>query len=81
VKYKGLKEPPKELVKDKLLNTDIPYPLPAAGAQVKVTGVYKFSFGATTGLVSDPINGVLTYKKMEVLKPAAEPVSFTNKKL
>jgi hypothetical protein len=81
VKYKGLKEAPKELVKDKMLNNDIPYPLPAVGAQVKVTGVYSFAYSTSTGLVTDPVNGTLTFKKIEYVKPASEPATFKNKKM
>jgi hypothetical protein len=30
--------------------------------------------------VSDPTYGVMTYKKIEVLEPAATPAAFQNKK-
>ncbi|HQY63943.1 MAG TPA: hypothetical protein PK141_21235 [Polyangiaceae bacterium] len=80
-KYKNLKEPPKELFKDEVWSVDVPYPLPAVGAKVKVTGKYGYTFSkASTGIVSDPANGVLTYGKIEVLEPAAEPLSFKKKK-
>jgi hypothetical protein len=80
-KYKNLKEPPKELFKDEVWSVDVPYPLPAVGAKVKVTGKYGYTFSkASTGIVSDPSNGVLTYGKIEVLEPAAEPLSFKKKK-
>ena len=82
-KYKGLKEikdPAKDLVKDEIWSVDVPFPLPAKGAKVKVTGKYGFSFSkASGGLVSDPVNGVMTYEKMEVVDPAPEKVSFKNK--
>ena len=82
-KYKNLKEvkdPAKDLYKDELWSVDVPYPLPAVGAKVKVTGKYGFVFSkASTGLVSDPINGVMTYEKMEVVEPAPEKVAFKNK--
>ncbi len=78
--YKGKKEPPKELYKDDLWSVDVPFPLPAVGAKVKVTGKYGYTFSkASSGLVSDPINGVLTYTKIEVLEPATEPAKFANK--
>jgi hypothetical protein len=81
-KYKGLKEAPKELVKDDVWQTEVPYPIPAVGAKVKVTGQYGFvSQKSGTGLVSDPVNGVLTFKKMEVLTPAAQPATFQNAKI
>jgi hypothetical protein len=83
-KYKNLKEvkdPAKDLYKDEIWNVDVPFPLPAVGAKVKVNGKYGFTFSkASTGLVSDPVNGTMTYEKMEVVEPAAEKVSFKNKK-
>jgi hypothetical protein len=82
-KYKNIKEikdPAKDYYKDEIWNVDVPYPLPAVGAKVKVTGKYGFVFSkASTGLVSDPINGVMTYEKIEVVEPAPEKVSFKNK--
>lgn len=82
-KYKLLKEvkdPAKDLIKDELWGVDVPFPLPAVGAKVKVTGKYGFAFSkASTGLVSDPINGVMTYESMDVITPAPEKVSFKNK--
>ncbi len=82
-KYKNLKDPPteKQVVKDEVWQVDVPFPLPAKGAKVKVTGQYGYTFSkASGGLVSDPVNGVLTFQKYEVLEPAPEKVSFTNKK-
>jgi hypothetical protein len=82
-KYSKLKEPPKEkdVVKDETWSVDVPYPLPAVGAKVKVSGTYGYSFSkSTTGSVSDPTYGVMTYKKIEVLEPAATPAAFQNKK-
>lgn len=82
-KYKNLKEvkdPTKDLLKDDMWNVDVPFPLPAVGAKVKVTGTYGYVFSkSSTGLVSDPINGVLTYTKMEVVEPAPEKAAFKNK--
>jgi hypothetical protein len=82
-KYKTLKEvkdPAKDLIKDEMWGVDVPFPLPAVGAKVKVTGKYGFSFSkASTGLVSDPVNGVLTYEKIEVVEQAPEKVTFKNK--
>lgn len=80
-KYDKLKEPPKELVKDELFSTEVPFPLPAVGAKVKVTGTYGFAFTkATTGVVSDPDTGVMTYKKVDQLEAAPAPAAFQNKK-
>ena len=81
-KYKNMKEikdPAKDHFKDDIWSVDVPFPLPAVGAKVKVTGKYGFSFSkSSTGLVSDPVNGVMTYEKMEVLEPAPEKVAFKN---
>ncbi|MBX3191942.1 MAG: hypothetical protein KF819_33435 [Labilithrix sp.] len=78
-KLKEIKDPAKDLVKDDIWNVDVPFPLPAVGAKVKVTGKYGFSFAkSSTGLVSDPVNGVLTYEKVEVLEPAPEKAAFKN---
>ncbi|MFO0672762.1 MAG: hypothetical protein U0235_24630 [Polyangiaceae bacterium] len=76
-KYKNLKEPPKEALKDELWAVDIPFPLPAVGAKVKVTGRYGVNFGkSSAGLAADPLNGIMTYGKIEVLEPAPEPASL-----
>lgn len=80
-KYKNLKEPPKELYKDEMWGADVPFPLPAVGAKVKVTGRYGFTFNkASSGLVADPQNGVLTYTKVEELEAAPEPALLPKKK-
>jgi hypothetical protein len=68
---------PKELVKDGA--TDVPFPLPAVGAKVKITGMYNYSATVSSGMVADPINGVLTYKSLEVLEPAPEAAAFAKK--
>jgi hypothetical protein len=78
---KVIKDPAKDYYKDELWSVDVPFPLPAVGAKVKVTGKYGFVFSkASTGLVSDPINGVMTYEKVEYVEPAPDPVSFKNAK-
>jgi hypothetical protein len=80
-KYKNLKEAPKELYKDEVWSVDLPYPLPAVGAKVKITGKYGYTFSkSSTGIVSDPANGVMTYAKIEYLEPATAPLAFKNKK-
>lgn len=79
-KYKGLKDKPKELVKDDMLQVDVPFPLPAVGAKVKITGTYGYSFSRlSTGIVVDSQNGVFTYKSMETVEPAPEPAAFSTK--
>lgn len=80
-KYKGLKEAPKELYKDEVWSIDVPYPLPAVGAKVKITGKYGTTFSkSSTGIVSDPMNGVLTFAKIEYLEPPSSPLVFNKKK-
>jgi len=92
-KYKGLKEPPKPpptpdkagqpgyFAQDELWAVSIPYPLPAVGAKVKVTGKYGVIFGkSSAGIVSDPSSGVMTYGTVETLEPAPEPAAFNTKK-
>lgn len=89
-KYKNLKESPKHaekpdnagkpgyLVTDDVWNNDIPFPIPAIGEKVKVTGHYgTISTKASSGLVSDPQNGVMTYGTMDMLEPPTEPAAFS----
>lgn len=80
-KYKGLKEAPKEAIKDDVYNVDLPYPLPAVDAKVRVTGTYGFTSTGGTGLVSDPTNGIMSYKKLTVVEAAPKPASFNNAKM
>ena len=76
-KYAKLKEPPKELYKDEVWGGDVPFPLPAVGAKVKVTGKYGVNFQkASTGIAADPLNGIMTYSKIEEIEPAPEPAAF-----
>lgn len=76
-KYKNLKEPPKELLKDELWAVDMPFPLPAVGAKVKVTGHYGVNFAkSSNGIAADPLNGIMTYGKIEEVEPAPEPASL-----
>jgi hypothetical protein len=82
-KYKNMKEikdPAKDFFKDDQWSVDVPFPLPAVGAKVKVTGKYGYSFSkASSGIVSDPTYGVMTYEKVEYLEQAPEKVAFKNK--
>ena len=79
-KYKNLKEAPKELYKDEVWSVELPFPMPAVGAKVKITGKYGYTFSkSSTGIVSDPQNGVLTYSKIEYLEPPTAPLAFKNK--
>jgi len=76
-KYKGLKDPPKEALKDDVWSVDIPFPLPNTDAQVKVTGKYGYTFTkSSTGMVSDPANGVMTYDKIEYTIPPPQLAAF-----
>ncbi len=51
----------------------IPKPIPAKGAKVRITGSYSTTFtGASTGAQADPIMGILTYQKWEILEKAPE---------
>jgi hypothetical protein len=66
---------PTRPVNDDIMNVEVPFPLPAVGMKVRVTGRY-----GVVALVSDPISeplgGVMTYAKMEVLEPAPAPAAF-----
>lgn len=61
------------VVNDATWGVAMPNPLPAKGAKVKVTGVYSTSFTmASSGMVVDPIMGVMTYGTIEYLEQAPE---------
>lgn len=78
-KLKEVKDPEKDLYKDEQWQVIVPYPLPGVGAKVKVTGKYGFTFAkSTTGIVSDPVYGVMTYEKIEYVEPPADAVAFKN---
>ena len=80
-KYRNLKEPPKELYKDGAWGMDVPFPLPADGAKVKVTGKYGFTFSrASGGLVSEPQSGIVSFEKMDQLEPPPSPAAFASAK-
>lgn len=66
-------EKPEEAILDNTWGVEIPFPLPAKGAKVAVTGNYSTAFTlASSGVVADPIMGVMTYRKIDYLEPAAE---------
>jgi hypothetical protein len=78
-KYSKLKEPPaeKDQYKDELWAVPPPFPLPNVGAKVKVTGKYGVNFQrASAGIEADPVNGIMTYTKIEYLEPPPTPFSF-----
>jgi hypothetical protein len=69
---KEKKDEPAE-VNDSTWGVAMPNPLPAVGAKVKISGAYSTSFTmASSGIVADPIMGILTYGKMEYLEKAPE---------
>ncbi len=64
----------KDVVKDDQWGADVPNPLPAKDAKVKVTGTYSTTFTkASQGTAADPISGILTFKTMQYLEPPPEP--------
>ena len=79
--YDKLKEgeQPKEPLMDDVLNVAVPFPLPAVGAKVKVTGKYGVSGRNSGDLVSDPMNGVLMQTKIDVIEKAPEKAMFAKK--
>lgn len=51
----------------------IPNPLPVKGLHVRITGPFSTTFtGASTGAQADPIMGILTYQKWEILNTKEE---------
>jgi hypothetical protein len=76
-RYRGRKTAPSPLVHDDVWNVDVPFPLPALGAKVKVTGRYGYTFTrSSTGMVADPEAGVFTYERLETLEPAPKPAQL-----
>src|SRR5262249_10803141 len=58
-------------LKDEFWNVDIPNPLPAVGAKVKVSGTYGVTYTKSTGgAASNPKYGIMTVEKLEYLEPA-----------
>jgi hypothetical protein len=58
---------------DAFWGVELPNPLPAPGARVRVTGVYGRSFAlASSGAETDPFMGLLTYRSLEQIEPAPE---------
>jgi hypothetical protein len=76
--YKKLKpgDQPKEPINDDILNVPLPFPLPAVGMKVKLTGSYNFSKTVVSDMVSEPSGGVIAPTKLEVLEPSPEPAHF-----
>lgn len=58
-------------VTDSFWGIELPNPLPAVGAKIRVRGGYQATFTkATSGLESDPVMGVITYETITVLEPS-----------
>ena len=66
----------KQVVTDDMLNVPLPFPLPAVGAQVKITGAYNVAKTVVSDMVSEPTGGVMALQKMDTLQPAPEPAKF-----
>lgn len=63
----------KDAYRDGYWDNEIPNPIPNVGAKVKITGTYGVQFTkATSGVESDPLNGVLSFSRMEYLEEPAE---------
>jgi hypothetical protein len=64
-------------VTDGFWGMELPNPLPAAGAKIRVRGSYQATFTkATSGLESDPVMGVITYEAITVLEPSPTRASL-----
>jgi hypothetical protein len=76
--YNKLKpgEQPKEPVNDDILNVPLPNPLPAIGAQVKITGAYNVAKTVVSDMVSEPSGGVIAYQKLDTVTPGDAPATF-----
>jgi hypothetical protein len=80
--YKKLKPgdgPPDGGVTDDMLNVTLPYPLPAVGQKLRVTGAYNVAKVVVSDMVSEPTGGVIAYSKVEQLEPAPELAAFAKK--
>jgi hypothetical protein len=69
-------EQPKEPVNDDILNVAVPFPLPAVGAKVKITGQYNVSKTVVSDMVSEPIGGVMALQKYEEVEAPPQPAAF-----
>lgn len=80
-KYKNMKDPPgeKDVYKDVLWAVDFPFPLTALmpGSKVKITGKYGVNFQkASSGIESDPRNGIMTFGKVDVLEESPDKLTL-----
>lgn len=71
----------KDAAKDDTLGIDMPNPLPAKDAKVKVTGKYSTNFSkGTSGAAANPLTGIIDFKKMETVEPAPNPATLPGMK-
>jgi len=78
VAYQKLKdsEKPKDPIMDDMLNVQVPFPLPAVGEKVRVTGAYNIARTVVSDMVSEPTGGVIAMTAVDQLEPATEPAKF-----
>ncbi len=68
-------------VQDEFLGIPIPRPVPNVDAKIKVTGNYAFAYTkATSGIETDPRNGVMTYSKIEYIEKPTAPATLPGMK-
>ena len=68
----------KQIVTDDMLNVPLPFPLPAVGAQVKITGAYNVAKTVVSDMVSEPTGGVMALQKVDTLQPRPSRRSSRN---
>ncbi len=62
---------------DELWAVELPRPLPAVGAKVRLVGRYGVIFSrASAGIEADPRNGIFTATRVETLERASAPARF-----
>ena len=49
----------------------MPFPLPAVGAKVKITGAYNVAKTVVSDMVSEPTGGVMALQKVDTLAACA----------
>lgn len=77
LQYRGKTTKPATLLQDDIWGVDIPFPLPAVGATVRVTGRYGTMFTrASTGVLVDSDFGIITVDKVETVTAATTPAAF-----
>jgi hypothetical protein len=75
--YRGRTSAPPKPYVDELWAVFVPFPLPAVGAKVRVTGHYSATFSrASSGIVVDRDFGIITVDKVDTLEAATSPAAF-----